>query len=353
MADAPAARSDAAAEQPAPTPDQPVFDAHSDLLSVVVRERAAGHEGVVADRFLDGMRAGGVATRVAAIFVDDAHLPEGALRRGLDAAVALRREVAETPALSLATSAGDLRDGGADDGVTLLLGMEGAEPLTGDLAVLEAFHALGLRVLTLTHARRNAAGEGSAYEPTRSGEPGGLTPFGLDLVDRCAELGVVVDVSHLNAPGFWDAVDAAPGPLVASHSNCRALCDHPRNLTDEQLAAVAGTGGVVGVMAVADFVDPDAPTLDRLLDHVEHAVDVAGVDHVGFGLDFFEYLAPYRAGWSADDPPFGGHVEGLDGDADVAAIPTALRERGFDDDAVDRLCRRNFQRVVEAVLPAA
>lgn len=330
--------------------EQPVFDAHSDLLSVVADEHARGEEPVAIERFLPGMADGRIATRVTAIFVEEAHLPEGALRRGLDAAVALHRAVEGSDALTLATTVDDLRPGPAEH--TLLLGMEGAEPLQGDLSVLDAFHRLGLRVLTLTHSRRNAAGDGCFYRPTRSGEPGGLTPFGLDLVDRCAELGIVVDLSHLNVPGFHDAIEATEGPVMASHSNCRAICDHPRNLTDEQLAAVAETGGVVGVMAVAAFVDPDEPTLERLLDHVEHAVDVVGVDHVGFGFDFFEYLAPYRADWSADDPPFGGHVDGLDGDADVAALPGALRDRGFAAEEVAKLCRGNFERVVGAVLPA-
>ncbi len=337
-------------EPSAPSDARPVFDAHSDLLSVVVRERAAGREGVIAEEFLPGMAAGGIDARVAAIFVDDEHLPEGALRRGLDAAVALRREVGSTDALALATTAADLRPDGAAEHA-LVMGMEGAEPLRGDLAVLEAFHELGLRVLTLTHSRRNAAGDGCFYEPTRSGEPGGLTPFGVELVERCESLGVVVDVSHLNVPGFRDAIEVADAPLLASHSNCRALCDHPRNLTDEQLAAVAETGGVVGVMAVADFVAPDDPTLEDVLDHVEHAVEVAGVEHVGFGFDFFEYLAPYRAGWDPADPPFGGTAAGLGGDAAVAAVPAALRERGFDDDEVAALCRGNLHRVFEAVLP--
>lgn len=342
-----------------PSDRQPLFDAHSDLLSVVVRERAAGRDRVVAEAFLPGMAAGGIAARVAAIFVDDEYLPEGALRRGLDAAVALRREVEATDELALATTAGDLEavGGPADrrppDGAahTLVMGMEGAEPLRGDLAVLEAFHRLGLRVLTLTHSRRNAAGDGSFYEPTRSGRPGGLSPFGVELVERCEALGVVVDVSHLNVPGFRDAVEVADGPVLASHSNCRALCDHPRNLTDEQLGAVADTGGVVGVMAIADFVAADDPTLEDVLDHVEHAVEVAGVEHVGFGFDFFEYLAPYRSGWDADDPPFGGTAAGLEDDAAVGALPAALRERGFAADEVAALCFENLRRVFESVLP--
>ena len=100
------------------------------------------------------------------------------------------------------------------------------------------------------------------------------------------ELGVVVDVSHLNEPGFWDVVQAAQAPFMATHSCCRALCDHPRNLRDEQLRALAEKGGIVAITFVPDFIDAHNPTFDGLLDHIEHAVAVAGIDHVGLGSDF-------------------------------------------------------------------
>lgn len=326
------------------------FDAHSDIPNSVVEGRAAGRTGVVAEDFLPGMREGGVDLRVAALFVNSSHLPERPLRRALDMYAAFSRDVAETPGLELVTSADGLNAADANDRQSFVLGMEGAEPLQGDLRLLDVFYDLGLRLLTLTHSRRNAVADGCFYEEKRSGTPGGLTEFGIDVVERLDKLGVVLDVSHINRPGFWDAVEFASGRFVASHSNCTAVHDHPRNVTDDQIEAVADADGVVGLTPVADFVGPDDPDLDDFLDHVDHAVSVAGVEHVGFGFDFFEYMAKHRPNWDAENPPFGGTCEGLAGDAAVANLPPALRDRGYAEAEIKRLCRGNFLDVFRAVI---
>lgn len=327
-------------------------DAHSDIPSSVLRERDRGRDRVIAADFLDGMRAGGIGFRVMATIVDDDYLPELGLRRGLDAFVATRREVATTDALTLATTAEDVLAAGSPDPVTVLLSLEGVEPLAGDLAMLDVFYELGLRLVTLTHSRRNAAGDGSFYAPRPAGEPGGITDFGVEVVRRLEELGVVIDVSHLNEPGFWDVLEFADGPIIASHSNCRERVDHPRNLSDEAVEAVADTGGVVGVMAIDDFLTPPGTraSIEDYLDHVERLVDRVGVQHVCLGFDFFDYLADYRPTWDRDDLPFGGMPAGLREDADVAAVGPALRDRGFDDDAVGAITHGNLRRVIADAL---
>lgn len=330
--------------------ENPVFfDAHSDLLNSVIEEHALGRQDVIATDFLPAIEASNIAFRVAAVFIEDSFLPEQALRRALDMIAVLYGELDRTDALELVTTADQL---GSEPGTyKLILGLEGAEPLTGDLALLDIFHRLGLRVLTLTHARRNAAGDGCFYDPTDAGHPGGLTAFGVDVLDRARDLGILIDVSQLNIPGFWDVVEFGDDPFIASHSNCRALHDHPRNLTDEQLAAIAAANGVVGIASVSAFVGDGTPDLDDFLDHVDHAVAVAGIDHVGFGFDFFEYLIPYRAGWTEIDPPFGGTVNGIRGDSDVRSLVTALADRGYNDDEIASLCHENFRRVFTSVLP--
>lgn len=330
------------------------FDAHSDLLYSVVRERATGRTNVVEQDFLPGMRAGGIALRVAAVYVDAEYVPEMALRRGLGIVEAFHREIEETPGLRAAETAVDVRRGAtadADD-VTLILGMEGAEPLVGDLPLLDVFYRLGLRLVTLTHSRRNAVGDGAPFEPRPSGTPGGLSPFGVGLVERMGELGMVVDVSHLNETGFWDVIEVADAPVIASHSNCRALKDHSRNLTDEQIAAVAETGGVVGVNALQVYLGDDDPDLARVLDHVEHAVEVAGVGHVGFGFDFYGYNLDYMSAAEREYMIDVAPAEGLADDAAVAGLAPALLDRGFDRDDAERILQGNFVRVFEDVLPA-
>lgn len=139
----------------------------------------------------------------------------------------------------------------------------------------------------------------------------------------------------------------ADDPVVNTHSNCRALADHPRNLTDDQIEAVAETGGVVGLTALPFALGPDRPTVEDLLDHVDHAVDLVGVDHVGLGFDFYGYLTEYfDEGLGGAHPP----VEGLADDSDVGALPAALADRGYTEAEVRKIAWENQLRVLEAVV---
>lgn len=330
--------------------DVPVFDGHSDIPFRVVRERDPdGEESVVASEFLPAMRASGILGRIAAVYVHDDFVPEMAVHRALSTIQALYDDVARADGVTVATTAAGVRENAAAGTASLVLGLEGAEPLQRDPALLDVYHRLGVRVLGLTHARRNFAGDGAALRPETAREvhEGGLSAFGQDLVERAGDLGVVVDTVHLNERGFFDAVALADDPVVNTHSNCRALADHPRNLTDEQIEAVAETGGVVGLTALSFALDADRPTVADLLDHVDHAVDLVGVDHVGLGFDFYGYIAEYfDGGLGGDGPP----VAGLADDADVGALPSALADRGYTDAAVRKIAWENHLRVLEAVV---
>lgn len=330
--------------------DVGVFDAHADLLYTVVRERSLGGKQIIEDQFLPGMRTGGIDMRVTPIYLDADQARETATRLGLRMAEAFHAEVEQTDALENATTAREVRACADSDSITLILGMEGAEPLKGDIAILDAFYRLGLRVLGLTHSRRNMAGDGAFFEPTRSGDPGGLSAFGVEAVERCVDHGIVVDVSHLNEPGFWDVVDHTDGPIIASHSNCRKLRDHPRNLWDDQLQAVADSGGVVGINALKAFLHGDDPDIEAFVDHIEHAADVVGVEHVGIGFDFYdynlEYMSPVERSYMIDVSA----ADGLSEDSDAENLPGALLDREFEPTEVRKLLKENFVRVFEQAL---
>jgi membrane dipeptidase len=330
--------------------DVPVFDAHSDVPFRLVRERDPdGGRSVLAEEFLPAMRANGILARIAAVYIRDEFVPEMAINRALRTIQAVYDDAARADGAEVVTTAAAVRENAAEGVASLVLGMEGAEPLGRDPALLDVYHRLGVRVLGLTHARRNFAGDGAALRegPDREVRQGGLSAFGEDLVERAGELGVVVDTAHLNERGFFDAVALADDPVVNSHSNCRALADHPRNLTDEQIEAVADTGGVVGLTALDFTLAADRPTVADVLDHLDHAVDLVGVDHVGLGFDFYGYIAEYF-----DDGPGGDHppVEGLQADDDVGALPGALADRGYTDAEVRQITWENPLRVLEAVV---
>ena len=326
------------------------FDAHSDMLELAVEERALSKEQPLHDEFLPGMLESNIDFRLAAISVPDHLLPEMALRRALKMVTTLNNEVEDSDAFELATNASDLEEAVGNNTRTLILGMEGAEPFRGDLDVLDVFYRLGLRLITLTHARRNELADGAFYTPRQTGTRGGLTDVGVEVVERASEKGIVIDVSHLNKIGFWDVLEFADDPIVASHSNCRAIADVSRNLTDDQLRAIANSGGVTGMALVGTFIGDDA-SMEAFLDHVDHAVDVAGIDHVGFGFDFADYLAKYRPGWDPEDPPFGGTgVPGLDNDQEIQNLAPALQKRGYSKEEVDKLTHQNFLRVFDEIL---
>jgi membrane dipeptidase len=327
-----------------------VVDAHSDILSDILGRQAAGQTGILNATWVPAMDAGGIDVRVLAIYSGIGFLPELALRRALDQIAALQAELEEAPRAALCTTHAQVLAAIGQGRKAFLLGMEGAEPLGADLGLLRIFHRLGVRVLGITHALRNYAADGAFFEPKRTGLVGGLSDFGVELVEKAQAMDILIDVSHLNEPGFWDVVKFSSAPIIASHSNCRALADHPRNLTDEQIKAIAGTGGFIGLNSISRFVEP--PDLTHLMDHLDRLVKIAGREHVGLGLDFCHYLLDHKSPVERLGMHRGAYlsVDGLESDRDVPKIPGILAERGYSPDTIDLIMGENCLRVFKDVL---
>ena len=307
-----------------------VFDAHSDLPTLVYDERRAGKTAVLErnPHFFDG-----IGSRVMAIWTRPDKRKEATVY-GLEVLNAFLRDLEESERFELVRNVGEMRKVIENGRVALWLGLEGGEPIGESLDLLEVFYRLGLRVLTLTWSLRNAIGDG-VFERTN----GGLTNFGVEVVGKAEELGIVVDLSHINEAGFWDALDVTSFPVIASHSNARKLCDNRRNLTDEQLKAIAERDGVVGAVAIPGFVDKEKPTLDRYVEHINYMADLIGYRHVGLGFDFVYYLK----GWS------GRSVEGFENES---RIPLLLRrlEENLGKKKAEEIAFRNFERVFKRVV---
>ncbi|HIH73188.1 MAG TPA: membrane dipeptidase [Thermococcaceae archaeon] len=257
-----------------------------------------------------------------------------ALRHALEVLNNLHKDVIESPSFELVTSVKDMRNAIKNGKVALWLGLEGGEPIENSLDLLEVFYALGLRVLTLTWSLRNAIGDG-VFERTK----GGLTNFGIEVLGKAEELGIVVDVSHLNEQGFWDVIETTSFPIIASHSNAYSLCPNPRNLKDDQIKALAERDGVIGVNAIPSFVDKENPTLDKLVAHIEYIADLAGYEHVGLGFDFVYYLK----GWSEKS------VKGFENESKIPELLKRLNET-FSKREVEAIAFKNFERVFERVV---
>lgn len=323
-----------------------VADAHFDLPLMVLARRRSGERRVIERRYLEGLRRGGVDLLVCSLFVPDAFLPEMALRHALDQVAALREEEAESPhALRLCRNVDDIEAAGASGCLAMILSFEGAEPLGNDLGLLRVFHDLGVRGLGLAWSRRNAAADGCHFHAIPEGRRGGLSAFGVALLAEARRLGCYLDVSHLNDEGFWDVLEHFDGPVMASHSNCRSLVSVPRNLTDEQIVALAGRQGLVGMNACSRFVAScDRPDIDALIDHVDHVVGLVDIDHVCLGLDLCDSIPAPDLSSSLDA------FDVVDTHGALGSLASAMLRRGYGEGDIAAVFGGNLHRFLKGVL---
>ncbi len=329
----------------------PVFDAHLDLGMYLRQERQKGRREVIAADFIRDMKENGVVGVIAAIFVDEVSINGTALEQACEQIAALRAEERESPGLfRICTDYQMLREAIDEGLVAVLLSFEGAEPLGTNPELLNFFYDAGVRGLGLAHARRNQACDGAMYSDSPYNGGCGLTDFGVELVRRGEELGMLLDVSHLNDPGAEDVLSLAGGPVIASHSNCRALNPTRRNLTDGQIRAIADRGGVIGVNGCSAIVSdrPEGVSLEMLANHVDHLVQVGGIDHVGLGFDIAEMILPdsyievngYRQRIRDLVPGYAG----------LPMLTDTLRRRGYTEEGLAKIYSGNFLRVFREVL---
>lgn len=322
-----------------------VADAHFDLPLMILERRQAGERRVVERFFLEGLREGGVDLLVCSLFVPDHQLPERALRHSLDQIAALSEEEAESPeCFRLCRRFSDVEAALAAGRLALVLSFEGVEPIGTDLALLRVFRDLGVAGLGLAWSRRNAAADGSRFHPVAEGRRGGISSFGVELLAEASRLGYYLDVSHLNDEGFWDALEFFQGPVLASHSNCRALVPVERNLTDDQIRALSARGGLVGMNACSRFVSAEGPDMEGLLDHVDHVVDLVGMDSLCLGLDLCDSLR------REDKTSLPEAFDVVDGHRSLPLLASQMVRRGYGETDLEALFGANFHRFLKGAL---
>lgn len=330
-----------------------VVDLHFDLLLDLYERRVNKYEevGVLGREFWQQFHEGGIGLVGAAIFLDDKYLPELALRVAIDQLALLHEEVAHDPRFVVCRNSVEIEAAHAEGRIGILLTMEGVEPLGADIHLLRAFHELGVRCIGLTHVRRNLAGDGGLIAPTGS-SPQGLSPFGEAVVDACEDLGILIDLAHLNPAGVEDVLARTRGPLVISHTNPRRFYDVERNSSDEQMLAVAERGGVVGISSVLLSPSGDGATAAMFAEQVAYVAELVGIDHVGLGFDFFDFI--YRAMTPEEKAAFEQHLATVHLPADLldhGDAPTVTRlliERGFSDADTAKVLRENWLRVLRS-----
>jgi membrane dipeptidase len=347
----------------------PIIDGHNDtLLNLYMPDRGKGRsffeQSEIGHIDLPRARAGGFGGGFFALFVPSSQEGENppdadpatvAMRGGpatappVDQAHALqftvgmmasllRLEAEADGQVKVVRTADELTQCLDDGTLAIILHIEGAEAIDPDLDALHVFHAAGLRSLGITWSRDNAFGHGVPFRFPSSPDIGpGLTEAGQNLVRTCNELGILLDLSHLNEKGFWDVAKLSTAPLVATHSGVHALCPVTRNLTDKQIDAIGESDGMIGINFHVGFLREDGQSnadtpLERIAEHADYIVERIGVDHVGLGSDFDGATVPAALG-------------------DVAGLPKLIetfRARGYDSAALRKLAYENWGRVLHA-----
>ena len=361
-----------------------VVDTHADTTQRLVFDPKFD----LGERHSDGnidiprMKEGGLDALFFSIWVPSDVVGPPALKRAYDQIDAVRETVRTHPNdLVLATTAADVRRAAGEHKIAALMGVEGGHMIDDDLRQLRNFAALGARYMTLTHFKNNNWADSSTDKPAHNG----LTPFGKDVVREMNRLGMMVDISHVADKTFYDVLGLTTAPVIASHSSCRALTNHPRNMTDEMLRALARNGGVVMINYHAAFISEEfrvasekrsgdvvtsmsalskkcggneacttregeridheammngslpKVSWERIIDHIDHAVKIAGADHVGLGSDFDGATMPL----------------GLEDASKLPRITDALLKKGYSEQDVEKILGGNILRVMEAVEKAA
>ena len=329
----------------------PMADCHNDLLLGVLHQQERGIADPFGDFWLPQLREGGIVLQVLPVYVEEQFVGEGALRRTL-----LLLETAWQIAdnfkddVAICTKGGDISAAIEAKKIALVLALEGAEGLGRDVELVDVFFRMGVRMISLAWNRRTMFADGVGEKDTG----GKLTNLGVAAIAEMERLGITLDVSHLSENGFWHLADVAKRPFIASHSSCYQLQSHPRNLHDKQILAVVKSGGFVAQNAFGAFLS-DAPTVNSYIDHVKHAADLVGSEHVALGLDFMRDLSVQV------DPILGGAlvdldtlpwVTGLDRPADLADLGPLLIERLGLDAATD-VAWRTMATSLDNFLPAA
>jgi membrane dipeptidase len=324
---------------------------------------------------LPRLREGGMRAPFFALYVPTYYKGSEAVRRTLQVRDAMQSLLDAHPeAIELATTAADIERVAGAGKIAAVLTIESGHAIADDLAVLRMYHRLGVRSMTLTHFRNTNWADSSTDEPVHNG----LTAFGRDVVREMNRLGMIVDISHVSDKTFYDTLEVTTRPVIASHSSCRALCDVPRNMTDDMIRALARNGGVIGINFGGNFVsakeaeagrasfaaraalDPglggkeldlfaakdyseqyvvmreNQATLEDVVSHIAHVVELVGADHVGIGSDF-DGINKVPAG--------------LEDVSKMPALVAALLKRGYPEDDVKKILGGNFLRVMRQVSP--
>lgn len=332
--------------------DALVIDTHNDLVLLVDHYDRRHQPNHFKEFWLPQLRSGGVNVQVLPICIEEQFQSEGALRRTLLLVERLHELAAQhSDDVAICCTADEIDQAVAAGKIAFVLALEGAHGIGQDPALLRTMQRVGVRVISMAHLGRTFLADGSGLDGTSRG---GLTPEGVEVFREMERLGVVFDISHLGVGGVEDVLELATRPFLATHSACRSITDSHRNLTDDQIRGIAEHGGVVSVAAaIPPFIDIQDPSVVRVMDHIEHLVNVAGIDHIGLGPDFVDdYFQAKFGGWPPLLPGIDATMPHADIErpADLLKLTEEMVDRGYTEADIRKILGGNVMRVFREVM---
>lgn len=337
---------------------------HTDIIGADVDyHRASGKKAVLEERHVPILRQGGATVFLDHLggdsrygFLPTQHLSTSPLQRVMRMIDHAHLEARESPSIILVDTVEDIYRAKREDKIALVICLEGAAPIE-DISYLRNLHRLGLRSLGLTHNWRNHLADGALERSN-----GGLTHFGAEVVAECEDLGIIVDVSHLNDRSTEDVIAIARRPFMASHSNARSVQPHIRNLSDEHIRGIAEKGGIIGIHALNSMVAGKESTVVDLVRHIRHIANVGGMDCVGIGPDLMEnwqedlFRKVTEGATSFMSVPVKkmdfSYPQGFKSLAETPNITAELTRNGFRGDEIRKILGGNFMRLFAEYWPA-
>jgi membrane dipeptidase len=320
--------------------------------------RLRGEKGVMGKIHLPRFAAGGVHGSIMTVQCDCFRLATeyaGALKRSLEVIDAMYAEEAEgNGKFVIADSGSEMEAAHGEGKFSILLGIEGGKAIEGSLEALRCLYKLGVRSMALTHNVPNQLGHGAGVK-----ENYGLTQFGKSVVEEIDKLHMLLDLVHLSERSFYDALERTTSTPIISHTGCSAICPFDsgkvpwRNITDKQIQALADKGGVLGIAFLKPFVTSAATSvIDDVVKHLEHVIDLVGIDHVGIGSDYVDYGRAEDQAFLGELFPLGQEVcvEDLENITKVPNFTAALLKKGYSEGEISKILGENFLRVIKKTI---
>lgn len=323
-----------------------IFDGHGDIWTDVAQRRKKGHSNIIKNVHLDRFKKGNMLGGIFVIWID----PNNGIDpkdQTLEIIEYMGTEIMENQdILKIVKSTEDFNQALEEDKLAVIIGMEGLSGIGDNVDLINTLYLLGVRHMSLTWNEENPLATGVKGDPNR-----GLTNDGIEAVHLMEKLGIIIDTAHANDKTFWDIYKNTTGPIINSHSNARALCKVPRNLTDDQIKAIGERGGLIGLNTFNEFVhiDKDKRDIYHLIEHLDYLVELAGIDHVGFGFDFFDYLEGDSMESFVEDKETLS-AKGIEAIAKVPGLIDILYNRGYSKEDIEKISYGNFYRIIGEVL---